>query len=97
LLNAVRRGTMKRALLLLFALSGCDSRPDQWNAYVYQDTEDMTRWETIEGFKTFEQCQSAAIGRIRTFDEPDKADYECGYKCSIDPNLQINVCKETRK
>ncbi len=88
---------MKRALLLLLALAGCDSRPNTWNAYVYPDKSDLSKYEALDGFSTFEQCQSAAITRIRTYPDPDNADYECGHKCRYDPSMQTNVCKETKK
>lgn len=83
------------ALALL--LTGCDDRPDQWDAFVYPDADDLTAFKTIRGFKTFELCQSAAINELRSLPDPDRGDYECGHKCEFDPNIQINVCKETRK
>ena len=89
---------MKRAALLLALLSACDSRPDQWNAFVYPDANDLTVFEEIAGFKTFELCQAAAISRMRAVQKPTGGDYECGYKCAPDPKLAgLNVCKETRK
>jgi hypothetical protein len=83
--------------LLLLLLAGCDKRPDQWDAFVYRDGDDLTRHVELRGFKTFEQCQQASINLLRSYPEPDEGDYECGYKCEFDPDLTLNVCKETRK
>lgn len=85
-------------LVMLFFLAGCDHRPKQWDAFVYPDRNDLSRIETIAGFLTFEQCQQAAINRLRSFSEPDNGDYECGYMCGSDPDYgSLNICKETRK
>lgn len=82
--------------ILLATLTACDDRPDQWDAYVYQDLENPDALEIIRGFKTFELCQVAAIERLQS--TPGNGDFECGYKCG--PNKKyggINLCKETRK
>ena len=42
-------------------VTGCDNRPDQWDAFVYPNANDLTVNETIRGFKTFELCQQAAM------------------------------------
>lgn len=89
---------MKWSVIALFALTACDSRPDQWDAFVYPDADDLTVSVTMAGFKTFELCQQAAIDRLRDMHRADEGDYECGYKCRPDPSLGgINVCKETKK
>jgi hypothetical protein len=89
---------VRRATFALLILSGCDNRPDQWDAFVYPDRNDLTVSEKIAGFKTFELCQSAALQRLRSNPEPDSGDYECGYKCEPRADLDgISVCKETRK
>lgn len=95
----MRRTGMQVGLTLAIAalLASCDGRPDQWDAFVYPDVNDMETFKTIEGFESFEACQSAAIGELRSLPDPDSGDYECGHKCAIDPDLGINVCKETRK
>jgi len=86
------------ALCGIMTVAGCDQRPDQWDAFVYPNRNDLTVHEEIAGFKTFELCQSAAINRLRTLPDPDGGDYECGYKCEPRADLDgINVCKETRK
>ena len=63
----------------LLILAACDNRPDQWDAYIYQDVDNMEAVEMIRGFKSFELCQQAAIDRLQS--QPGNGDYECGYKC----------------
>ena len=75
----------------------CDSRPDSWDAWVYPDRENMTVSMSLVGFRTFEECQQAAIDKLRSLSDPEQGDYECGYKCRFDPSIQTNVCKETKK
>jgi hypothetical protein len=89
---------LKRAsslLLLLFA--ACDRRPQQWDAFVYPDADNLAIYERIAGFKTFELCQQAAISRLRTDGKADDGDYECGFKCERHAELSGYVCEETRK
>lgn len=81
--------------LTILALVGCDSRPDQWDAFVYPGDNLLTH-VTIRGFKTFEQCQEAAIERLRSVRRDGGGDYECGYKCGPATD-GLSVCKETRK
>lgn len=83
-------------LLALLLLAGCDDRPRQWDAFVYRDFERSDAYEKIAGFKSFKLCQAAATDRIRSLPQPDQAAFECGYMCRYDPNMKINVCKETR-
>lgn len=86
------------AVGLALAASGCDDRPDQWDAFVYPDRDDTWVKEEITGFKTFELCQQAAINRLSQLPDPDQGDYECGYRCAHDPNFGgMKLCKETRK
>jgi hypothetical protein len=85
------------AVLLVLALSGCDTRAREWTAWVYSDRDDLTKSESMLGYKNFEACQEGAIAKVRSLPDPDAADYECGYMCRYDPTLDTNVCKETRK
>ena len=96
----MRGDRVTKRLLSLLALSavGCDSRPDQWDAFIYPDRTDLTKHKEIKGFRTFDLCQQAAIGELGSLPDPDNGDYECGYKCQPPADLSgINVCKETRK
>ena len=90
---------MRLAALALLALAGCDDRPDQWDAFLYNESDDGSVTEyTIEGFKTFELCQQAAQSELLRHGKGPTQDYECGYKCG--PSAEyggMNVCKETRK
>lgn len=88
---------MKRLTILVLFLSACDSRPEQWDAYVYPG-DDLLQHETIRGFKTFEHCQQAAIDRLRQIRTDGGGDYECGYKCGPSKEYNgLNLCEETRK
>ncbi len=60
----------------LLLLAACDQRPNQWDAFVYQSADDLKRHIEMRGFKTFEQCQQAAINVLRSMPEPDAGDYE---------------------
>jgi hypothetical protein len=94
----------KHLLVGLFALCGCVSESD-WTAFVYPDLKDIPSASkvhnyTIGNFATFEQCQAAAIGRMRAnFASTNRqGDYQCGYKCSQRKEMgNLLICKETRK
>ena len=99
-----RRGHIVRGIPTLVMVisaaatcSGCDSRAEEWTAWVYPNASDLSLSISMNGFATFEQCQEAAIGKLRSFDEPDAGDYDCGYMCRWDARFETNVCKETRK
>lgn len=89
------------AFTAAFGLTGCnrDSRPDQWDAFIYSPSDDGSIQEfTIEGFKTFELCQRAAQRELLRHGRGPVQDYECGYKCEPHPLGQgLHVCEETRK
>jgi hypothetical protein len=82
---------------LALLLTGCDDRAQEWTGWAYPNANDLTVSVSLSGFKTFEECQQATIGRLRAFSDPDAGDYECGYMCRWNPSFQTNVCKETRK
>jgi hypothetical protein len=85
-------------VFMLLVLGACDSRPDQWDAFVYPNRNNLSIFDRISGFKTFELCQQAAIDRMRVIQEASGGDYECGYKCGMSPEFGgLNVCEETRK
>lgn len=92
--------SMRRTHLVLVSamlLASCDSRPDQWDAYIYPG-DDLVEVEKIRGFKTFEHCQAASIDRLRSLRPDGGGDYECGYKCEPLGGLgDLDLCKETRK
>lgn len=115
-----RRKTMKHfivgALVLLLSV-GC-ARQGKWTAFVFPDENEIpsageVQNFTIGTFGSFQQCQEAAIERIRFMNaESEKlarysndedaiilrAAYECGFKCTPRKNLGgLLVCKETRK
>lgn len=82
------------AAIFLLLLSACSSGP--WDAFVYDDAENLDQSETLVGFGSFEECQQAAIDRLREKQAADVGTYECGKDCRWDPVLKVNVCKETR-
>lgn len=91
----MRRKVLLPCLVLL--VSGCDDRPKSWTAFVYPDGSNLQSSIEMGGFKSFQQCQVAAIRRLRALDDPDQGDYECGYRCEWRPDMGLNVCKETRQ
>lgn len=103
MISAIRGGgflvnDMHWIVIAALALGGCDQRPDEWSAFVYPDRGDLTTHVEMRGFKTFDQCQTAAMNVIRGFGYTDRADYECGHKCEPRPDLgDVNICKETRR
>ena len=82
-----------------FLTGGCEQRPDQWDAHIYNSSDDGSIQEySIKGFKTFELCQAAAQSELLRHGRHESADYECGYRCGPDADYGgLNVCKETRK
>ena len=80
---------------LLLILAACDDRPDQWDAYIYHDVDNIAVVEMIRGFKSFQLCQQAATDRLKSV--PGNGDYECGYKCGRKEEYGEVICKETRK
>ena len=89
---------MRLAALALLVLAGCDDRPDQWDAFLYNESDDGSITEyTIRGFKTFELCKQAAQRELLMHGKGPVQDYECGFKCEYQPRLGGNLCKETRK
>lgn len=71
--------TYGRLALLPLVLAGCDSRPDQWDAFIYPG-EDLLQHETIRGFSTIEHCRVAALDRLRSLRPDGGGDYEFGFK-----------------
>lgn len=86
-------------VVALAALVSCDDRPDQWDAYLYNESDDGSITEyTIKGFKTFELCQRAAQRELLMHGKGPVQDYKCGYKCAFSERFGgLNVCEETRK
>lgn len=96
---------MKRLLLLaLFLLVAC-SKPDEWTAFVYPDIENIPGPQNAEQyiagrFQTFEACQSAAVGQVRSNQSTSGklGAYICGLNCERKTEFaNILVCKEKRK
>ena len=72
------------SLIALIGLSGCSSKND-WTAFVYQDIENIPNADQVQNFTignypSFEECQAAAIGRVRSnYDKSGReGDYQCG-------------------
>ncbi len=98
---------MRNILLILvysLFLTSC-LEEDKWTAFVYPDIENIpnagdVKNYTIGNFKSFEECQSAAVARInnnyRTTGK--QGDYECGLNCTKhDEYSGLLICKTDRK
>lgn len=96
-----------RKLLLICAivLCGCNGSNSDWTAFVYPDIENIPGPEeaqnyTIGNYSSFDECQVAAIGRLRMNDAQSgkSGDFMCGYKCSHRENLGgLLICEDKRK
>lgn len=88
---------MVRALVLfgILALTGCDERPRQWDAYISPHGDGEGEYVT-RGFKTFELCQTASMEALGRSGDPNGY-YECGYRCGpTDDYPGADLCAETR-
>lgn len=92
------RGICRLALGLpiLLVLTACDDRPRQWDLFFYRNAGDLTVHEELRGFTSFEHCEAAAEYALKLRCPEGGGTFECGYQCRYDPEMQINVCKETR-
>ena len=87
---------LARLIATAALLTGCDDRPDQWDAYIYPDVENMDSYKVIKGFKTFELCQTASLEQLRS--SPTDGDYKCGYMCGPNDDFGgLEMCKEMRR
>lgn len=91
------------AVGVTLAISACSD--SNWTAFVYPDIENIPNADQVQNFtignyKTFEECQEAAIGRMRSnyATTGKQGDYQCGLNCSHRDELGgLLICKETRK
>lgn len=87
----------------LLVLAACSRQ--EWTAFVYPDAGDIPRADqvqnfTIGKFQTFEECQAAAIGRVRHIAATTgrQGDFQCGLGCSHREEYGgLLICKEKRK
>lgn len=94
----------KAAGVFAIVLCGCSGSYSDWTAFVYPDIENIPGPEqaqnyTIGNYSSFEECQVAAINRLRSNDSQNgkSGDYMYGYKCSHRENLGgLLVCEEKR-
>jgi len=87
---------VRAALPLLLLIAGCDNRPRQWDAVIYPDENDLTTYEEVKGFRSFEYCRDASLYILKQKNPQGGGTFECGYMCRYDTDMEINVCKETR-
>lgn len=95
----VSRRIARTSLVLGVSLAcgACDNRPDQWDAFIYPDRDNLSLHYQIRGFKTFEHCQEAAQSDLDRRGWAEAGDYECGYKCGPHEGFSGMLCEETRK
>jgi hypothetical protein len=86
---------LRRVAALLFLLASCDDRPAQWDAYITY-SESPERSEIIEGFKSYDLCRAASLKRIEAEGASETGYFECGYKCGLNRQYGMKLCKETR-
>lgn len=89
------------AFAAVAGLTACerDPRPEQWNAYLYNESLDGSVTEySLDGFQTLEQCRDAAQRVLLLHGKGETQDYECGYKCGISRRYAgLNVCEQTAR
>jgi hypothetical protein len=93
-----------KLIILIFLTVSC-SRNADWTAFVYPDIDEIPNADKVQNFtignyRTFEECQIAAIDRVRNNKSSTgkNGDYQCGYKCSIRDDIGgLLICKEIQK
>ncbi len=91
-------------MLLVLAFVGC-SQSEKWTAFVYPDIENIPGPEMSEtfmtgNFKTFDECQAVAIGKVRAklSTTGKQGAYICGLNCIRRKDFgNLLVCEEKRK
>lgn len=85
-------------LTAITALTGCDDRPNHWEAWISPGGDDEAEAFVIDGFVNFDTCQRAAIQQLERLEATRVGSYECGYKCGpLEEFGGMKVCKETRR
>ena len=91
-------------LCLIVMVTGCSKKED-WSAFVYPDIDNIPKADSAQNysigkFQNFEDCQSAAISRVRyNYSVSNtQGDYQCGLNCTKRNELGgMLICEETRK
>ena len=91
-------------VLLMVALSGCDSRMSGWVGHVYPDRTNLRESIYLGTFDSLDHCRVRAWSLIDNNPDWLGADYECGRGCRIadySPSTQpaeaLYVCKEVAR
>jgi hypothetical protein len=87
-------------IFFLPLLAGCDTIPPlfgSWDGWVYPDRTNLTRSIYVGRHKTLDACRIAAAQTIALRSHPRRADYECGFNCKFDKNLDIHICSRTER
>ena len=83
-------------LIAVLFLSGC-SLGSEWTGFYYSDINrmsDESTWRIQPGLGSLEECRNW----VNTVHKPsDNYDYECGYRCRYDKDINFTVCKETKE
>lgn len=87
---------MKKYLVILAFLSLTGCWGEEWLGLVYPDRSDLTKDIVIGSYSSFEQCQSAAISWLRTYNFQISGDYECGLNCDTSHGKPY-LCETTSK
>jgi hypothetical protein len=81
--------------LLAIVLGGCDQGP--WTAVVYSDRGDPTKFEVLGSYNSLGECRAAARARLGR-SEASEARFDCGAKCTVDPEFpRLLRCEEMRR
>ena len=76
------------------ALSACS--PDEWEGFIYPNSENLSINQNIGIYESLESCRVASIDRLAQLGASNRGTYECGLNCRP-TGYQISICEETRE
>jgi len=92
-MNSIKVLTIACSIALL---SGCIG--DEWDGYVYPDSNDLTVHRHVGTFSSLESCRDAALSTLENMGALRSGDYECGLNCEARSNLGgMKVCDKTEQ
>lgn len=91
---------MKRlAIAGLTFLAACAPTPTtrDWKGFVYPDAPSLLVDIPIGDYTTLEDCRAASLAVMKAKSVAQTGDYECGFRCRIEPGMSASVCEKTER